>query len=78
MKTQSLIPSFEPDDLHSVSIAANDITTKIFDDLQEIKNLANPLLCDEKYLPFLAYAFKVDFNNRFVRASDTGEPTTCQ
>lgn len=61
MKQRSLIPSFEKVELHSADLAAADVIDILNDELQEIKTLANPVVCDSKYLPFLAYAFKVDF-----------------
>ena len=61
MNSQSLIPSFEKIELHSLDLTAACAIDKLNDGIKVIKTLANPLVCDEKYLPFLAYAFKVDF-----------------
>lgn len=61
MRTLSLIPQFEDIKLHAVDNVAATLLNKFALELEEFKNLANPLFCDEKYLTFLAYAFKVDF-----------------
>ncbi|WP_294963823.1 phage tail protein I [Sulfurimonas sp.] len=61
MKTQSLIPSFEDIKLHSADYVASETFKQLSSEIKAIETLANPLECDEKYLPFLAYAFKVDF-----------------
>ena len=61
MQTQSLIPSFEDIKLHSADGVATGAIEQLSDEIKAIETLANPLKCDEKYLPFLAYAFKVDF-----------------
>jgi phage tail P2-like protein len=41
------------------------VASKVFEgmssEMRTIKTLANPLTCDEKYLPFLAFSLKVDF-----------------
>jgi len=70
MQKQSLIPSFEKTELHSADLVAADVIDTLNDQLQEIKTLANPVVCDSKYLPFLAYAFKVDFWNESLDESD--------
>lgn len=61
MQQISLIPSFEKVELHSSDLVAKDVISSVSQEIQQIKTLANPLTCDSKYLPFLAYAFKVDF-----------------
>lgn len=61
MTKQSLIPSFEAKELHSTDLVAADVVTSLNDEIQAIKTLANPATCKTEYLPFLAYAFKVDF-----------------
>ena len=61
MEQQSLIPSFEAEQLHKVDLVAADVASKINDENQVIKNLANPLTCESKFLPYLAYSLKVDF-----------------
>ena len=61
MQKTSLIPSFEKIELHSIDLTAEKIVNTLNEEVQEFRALANPLLCDEKYLPFLAYAYKVDF-----------------
>jgi phage tail P2-like protein len=60
VQTQSLIPSFEDTKLHSADSVAADVVAPLSSEIKAIEHLANPLLCDEKYLPYLAYAFKVD------------------
>jgi len=59
--TQSLIPSFEDIKLHSADMVAGDVIDTLQSEIKAFETLANPDICDEKYLPFLAYAFKVDF-----------------
>lgn len=61
MQIQSLIPSFEAKELHSSDLVAGEVIGALSSEVKAFNTLANPLLCDEKYLPFLAYAFKVDF-----------------
>lgn len=61
METQSLIPSFEDKKLHSADKTAYKLFEQLSSEIKAVKNLANPDLCDAKYLPFLAYAFKVEF-----------------
>lgn len=61
MRNQSLIPSFEEIQLHALDLSADEAINVLNKEIQSFRNLANPLVCDEKYLPFLAYAFKVDF-----------------
>ncbi|RXJ86952.1 phage tail protein I [Arcobacter sp. CECT 8985] len=73
MKQQSLIPSFEADGLHQVDLVAADVTDNISDEHQVIKGLANPLICSEKFLPFLAYSFKVDFWDEELKEQEKRE-----
>ena len=61
MFKRSLIPLFEANEIHSADLVASDIHSTLSDEIKSFKNLANPEFCDVKYLPFLAYAFKVDF-----------------
>jgi phage tail P2-like protein len=61
VQKQSLIPSFEKIELHSLDLTAEKAINFLNNEIQAFRTLANPLICDEKYLPFLAYAFKVDF-----------------
>ena len=61
MEYQSLIPSFEANGLHKVDVVAADVVTTIDDENQVIKNLANPLTCEARFLPYLAHSLKVDF-----------------
>lgn len=61
MQKQSLIPSFEKIELHSLDLTAEKAINILNSEIQDFRTLANPLICNEKYLPFLAYAFKVDF-----------------
>ncbi len=61
METLSLIPSFEIQELHSVDVVASNSISTLSSETKAFKNLANPDLCEAKYLPFLAYTFKVDF-----------------
>ena len=61
MLKTSLIPSFEPIELHVADAVAYNSIEALRIEVSKFKTLANPLVCDEKYLPYLAYAFKVDF-----------------
>jgi len=61
VKKQSLIPLSESTELHSIDLVAADLVFKLNRELQAVKTLANPYTCEERYLPFLAHAFKVDF-----------------
>lgn len=70
MATQSLIPSFEAKELHSVDNVADDVFKALNQELKVFETLANPEICDEKYLPFLAYAFKVDFWDESLSVED--------
>lgn len=80
MATQSLIPLFEDKKLHSADLVAKDIVENFACEIKVVKDLANPDTCDSKYLPFLAWAFKVDFwdeslsdtyKREFIKASIT-------
>jgi len=68
--TQSLIPSFEAKELHSADVVASDVVAALSSEIKAFETLANPELCDEKYLPFLAYAFKVDFWDESLSVDD--------
>lgn len=70
MEQQSLIPSFEAEGLHKLDLVAAGITDELSEKHQVVKTLANPLICDEKFLPFLAYAFKVDFWDEELKESE--------
>ena len=61
MQKTSLIPLFEKSELHGIDLTAEKIINNLNEEIQAFRTLANPLLCDEKYLPLLAYAYKVDF-----------------
>jgi len=67
---QSLIPSFEDIKLHSADIVASDVLDTLQSEIKAFETLANPDICDEKYLPFLAYAFKVDFWDESLSVED--------
>ena len=70
MQQRSLLPQHESKELHALeSIGAKEIAA-LNDDIQKLQNLANPDICDEKYLPFLAYAFKVDFWDESLSVDD--------
>jgi len=64
--TQSLIPSFEDKKLHSSDLVAANVVDTLVGETEAFRTLANPLLCEEKYLPYLAYSYKVDFWNDFL------------
>ena len=66
MATQSLIPSFEDKKLHSSDLVAANVVDTLVGETEAFRTLANPLLCEEKYLPYLAYSYKVDFWNDFL------------
>ena len=70
MATQSLIPSFEDIKLHSTDEVAGDVVAALSSEIKAFETLANPELCEEKYLPFLAYAFKVDFWDESLSVED--------
>jgi phage tail P2-like protein len=59
--TQSLLPSFEPQPLQSVDRVSDGVYQSLSESLKAFKTLMNPQTCDAKYLPYLAYAFGVDF-----------------
>jgi len=70
VQTQSLIPSFEDKKLHSLDVVAGDVIASLSSEIKVFETLANPTLCDEKYLPFLAFAFKVDFWDESLSVED--------
>jgi len=70
VQTQSLIPSFEKKPLHAADGSAAQLFEQLSSELKEVVTLANPMKCDEKYLPFLAYAFKVDFWDETLSVAD--------
>lgn len=70
MATQSLIPSFEDEKLHAADSVAADVVDTLASETEAFKTLANPLLCEEKYLPYLAYSYKVDFWNDFLSVDE--------
>ncbi|MFY4767459.1 phage tail protein I [Aliarcobacter butzleri] len=70
MGTQSLIPSFEAIELHSSDIVAGNVVDTLSSEIEAVKTLANPLLCEAEYLPYLAYAYKVDFWNDFIGTAE--------
>lgn len=73
MKQQSLIPLFEDDGLHKIDLVAADVTDGISNENQVIKGLGNPLICNEKFLPYLAYSFKVDFWDEELKEEEKRE-----
>ncbi|WP_294962602.1 phage tail protein I [Sulfurimonas sp.] len=70
MKTQSLIPLSESSKFHSVDNVVSKSIDGLSKSLQAIKTLFNPDTCEAKYLPYLAYAFKVDFWDESLREVD--------
>ena len=70
MQTQSLIPLFEAKELHSVDVVASDVVGALSSEIKAVKDLANAGTCEAKYLPYLAYAFKVDFWDESLREVD--------
>lgn len=68
--TQSLIPSFEAKELHSSDVVAGEVVGALSSEIKAFKDLANPETCEAKYLPYLAYAFKVDFWDESLREVD--------
>ena len=70
VETQSLIPSFEAKELHSSDVVAGEVVGALSSEIKAFKDLANPETCEAKYLPFLAYAFKVDFWDESLREVD--------
>lgn len=61
MNKTSLLPSFEATPLHGVDLTAQTRFTEIATELEVIKDLTNPDKCKAEYLPFLAFAYNVDF-----------------
>lgn len=70
MATQSLIPSFEDIKLHSSDEVAGGVVEALSNEIKVFETLANPDICEEKYLPFLAFAFKVDFWDESLSVED--------
>jgi phage tail P2-like protein len=70
VETQSLIPSFESYELHSSDVVAGEVVGALSSEVKAFKDLANPETCEAKYLPYLAYAFKVDFWDESLREVD--------
>lgn len=70
VETQSLIPSFEAKELHSSDVVAGEVVGALSSEIKAFKDLANPETCEAKYLPYLAYAFKVDFWDESLREVD--------
>lgn len=73
METQSLIPSFEATELHSSDIVAGKAINTLSSEIEAFKTLANPLLCEAEYLPYLAYAYKVDFWSEELKEEEKRE-----
>jgi phage tail P2-like protein len=73
VQTQSLIPLFEDSKLHSSDLVAKEVFKNFAGEIQVVKDLANPDTCDVKYLPFLAWAFKVDFWDESLSENDKRE-----
>jgi phage tail P2-like protein len=67
---QSLIPSSEASSFQSVDNVVSQRINKLSKGIQAIKALFNPDTCEAKYLPHLAYAFKVDFWDESIREVD--------
>lgn len=61
MHKTSLLPSFEATPLHGVDLTAQSRFIEIATELEVIKDLTNPDKCKAEYLPFLAFAYNVDF-----------------
>lgn len=59
-QTVSLLPSFESVELHALSHLNNDSRQVMSEELKAVSDLDNPLLCDAKFLPHLAYANSAD------------------
>ena len=70
VQTQSLIPLFETKELHSTDVVAADVASAFSGEIKAFKDLANAGTCEAKYLPHLAYAFKVDFWDESLREAD--------
>ena len=70
METQSLIPLFEAKELHSADVVAAGVAGALSGEIKAFKDLANAGTCEAKYLPYLAYAFKVDFWDESLREVD--------
>jgi len=68
--TQSLIPSFEKKELHSIDAVASEVFKTLNDEIEVFKDLANPETCKVKYLPYLAYSFKVDLWDDKLRETE--------
>lgn len=70
VQTQSLIPLFEAKELHSADDVASEVFDALSSEIKVFKDLANADTCEAKYLPYLAYAFKVDFWDESLREVD--------
>ena len=70
MSSLSLIPSFKSDELKSLDNVAETLLGDIKEQLDEIKYLADPDKIDIKFLPYLAYALKVDLWDEYLKESE--------
>ncbi|PLY08405.1 MAG: phage tail protein I [Arcobacter sp.] len=70
MSSISLLPSNESEIAKAIDIANSKRLDLIGDELSIVKHLANPLFCPLEFLPFLAYAFKVDFWDEELKESE--------
>lgn len=61
MLSQSLLPSFEKSELHALDAVAETRLSAISVKNQKITSLFDPKNIDVDFLPYLAYALKVDF-----------------
>lgn len=59
-QTQSLLPQFEPLELHELENIGAGAIDGVLVESEVIKNIFNPELCNLKYLPYVAYANGVD------------------
>lgn len=58
---QSLLPKFEKVELHLLDEFAFELFENIRNEISPLRDMLNPITCDKKFLPFLAYENAVDF-----------------
>jgi len=70
MSKLSLIPSFESEGLKALDNVSETLLGDIKSQLDEIKYLNDPDKVDAKFLPYLAYALKVDLWDEYLKESE--------
>ncbi len=70
MSKLSLIPSFESEGFKALDNISESLIADIQEQLNEIKYLNDPDKVDVKFLPYLAYALKVDLWDEYLKESE--------